>query len=54
MFDFFGVGSKRLKYVHLGDIHRLWKVDVIALGSKYLELGNVLKEIMRERGMDPS
>jgi len=52
VFDFFGLGTKRPKYVCSYDVKRLSKVDIVTLGSKYVELGNLLKEIMAEKGME--
>lgn len=58
-FDFFATklgkkpgGENGTKVVHYDDIKKLNKVDITALGVKYLELGNFMRSIALENGME--
>jgi len=57
-FDFFATklgknpgGVNGTKIVHHRDLKKVVKMDIVALGVKYLELGNFIKDIASNKGM---
>lgn len=58
LFDFFATskgknptGKNKTLIVSYGNLESLKKVDIIVLGMKYVELGNIIKDIASSKGM---
>jgi len=60
LFEFFATrkgknptGKNKTIIISYNDLERLKKVDIVLLGTKYMELGNIIKDIASSKGMTP-